>query len=78
MSNSKREFCLFAIAVGCRARIQGEREPRPADPFCLVKTYIHDTHLQQPPLMVLPAEFRIRVSTNYPGTLRHAQTGCSP
>ena len=53
--------------------IQVSRDLHPADTFCLVKTHMHDTYLQQPPLMVLPAEFRGRVRGLCPNTLRFCE-----
>ena len=61
---------LWINPDGHGASVQGGRPPNPADTFCLVKTYMHDAQLQQPPLMVLPAEFRTRVTTYHPATLR--------
>ena len=45
------------------------RHPHHQDVFCLVKVYIHDEKLSQPPLLVFPEEFLPRIVGPYPPDL---------
>ena len=49
------------MVVAANARCQSDGPPLPDDVFCLVKTYMADTRLQQAPLLVLPRSRAARI-----------------